>query len=142
MKEDFEHPKMYLYRRIVEAKLFIDTNYHRKIDLDQISDQAHFSKFHFLRLFKQSVGKSPHQYLIERRVEEAKKLLQQNLALAEVCHLLGFDSVPSFIHLFKRKVSMTPKAFQEKHREEELQKKESPRSFVPNCFASNFDWSK
>ena len=56
------HPKMYLYRRIVEAKLFIDKNYHQKIDLNTISDQACFSKYHFLRLFKKAYGNVPRYY--------------------------------------------------------------------------------
>ena len=49
-----ENPKLYLYKRIVEARLFIDSNFTSPIDLDKISDEAHFSKYHFLRLFKKS----------------------------------------------------------------------------------------
>ncbi len=40
--------KIYLYKRIVKAKLFIDDYYADNIDLDNIADQAHFSKFHFI----------------------------------------------------------------------------------------------
>ena len=47
-----EYPKLYLYRRIVQAKLFIDSHYAGDIDLEQIADEAYFSKFHFCRLFK------------------------------------------------------------------------------------------
>ncbi len=44
------YPKIYLYRRIVQAKLFIDDNYFENIDLNNIADEAYFSKFHFIRL--------------------------------------------------------------------------------------------
>ncbi len=58
-----QYPKVYLYQRIVQAKLFIDRNYADKIDIDNISDEAFFSKFHFIRLFKRIYGKTPYQYL-------------------------------------------------------------------------------
>ena len=41
-----------MYKRIVQAKLFIDRKYAERIALNNISDEAHFSKFHFVRLFK------------------------------------------------------------------------------------------
>jgi len=57
MKE-FSHPKIYLYRRVVQAKLYMDKNYAENIDLNNIADEAFFSKFHFIRLFKKSYGKN------------------------------------------------------------------------------------
>ncbi|MFN2440773.1 MAG: helix-turn-helix transcriptional regulator, partial [Chitinophagaceae bacterium] len=53
------YPKIYLYRRIVRAKLFIDDNYSENIDLDNIADEACFSKFHFARQFKKIYSKTP-----------------------------------------------------------------------------------
>ena len=47
-----QYEKLYLYKRIVQSKLFIDNNFADNIDLDKIADQACFSKFHFVRLFK------------------------------------------------------------------------------------------
>ena len=57
-----QYPKVYLYKRIVQAKLFIDNNYFKNIDLDNISDEANFSKFHFMRLFKNAYGKTYFSY--------------------------------------------------------------------------------
>jgi len=59
------YPKVYLYRGIVQAKPFIDNNY-----ADHIADEAFFSKFHFIRLFKKIYSKTPHQYLITVRSEK------------------------------------------------------------------------
>jgi AraC-like DNA-binding protein len=74
------YPKVYLYRRIVNAKLFIEQNYASAIALNDISDEAYFSKYHFIRLFKKIYGKTPHQYLTAIRIDKAKSLLATNLS--------------------------------------------------------------
>src|SRR6201989_1610657 len=109
------YPKVYLYRRIVGAKLYIDTNYAENLDLDNIADEAFFSKFHFIRLFKKTYAKTPHQYLTFVRIERSKLLLQENMPVAEVCYGVGFDSISSFTGLFKRLVGQTPAAYQQIH---------------------------
>lgn len=126
-----EYPKIYLYRRIVQAKLFIDSHFQEPLDLDNISDEAYFSKFHFLRLFRGMYGKTPHQYLTSVRIENAKRLLQTPMAVADVSLAVGYDSISSFTGLFKRIVGRTPSGYQQQHRE--MQK--APLKFVPNCFA-------
>src|SRR5690606_18560243 len=100
--ETEEYPKVYLYRRIVQAKLFIDSNYADKIDIDNISDEAFFSKFHFIRLFKKIYGKTPHQYLKFVRIKKAQQLLRTENSVSMVCFSVGFDSLSSFSGLFKR----------------------------------------
>src|ERR1700712_2071274 len=97
-----QYPKVYLYKRIVQAKLFIDDHFAEPIDLDNISDEAYFSKFHFIRLFKKVYGKTPYQYLTFVRIEKAIHLFQQNKTVSEVCFLVGFESISSFSGLFKR----------------------------------------
>ena len=133
-KSPESYPKIYLYKRIVQAKLFIDNHYAEKIDLNNISDEAYFSKFHFIRLFKKIYGKSPHQYLTYVRVEKAKDLLKMGVSITAVCFAVGFESISSFTGLFKRYTRKTPSQFQQ----QELQRKEemvtSPLKFVPNCF--------
>ena len=81
-----QYPKVYLYKRIVQAKLFIDSNYANKIDIDNICDEACFSKFHFIRVFKKVYGKTPHQYLTSVRIENAKLLFKEDNAVTEVCY--------------------------------------------------------
>src|SRR5476651_2051889 len=96
------YPKVYLYRRIVYAKLFIDTHFAEKIDLDNIADEAFFSKFHFIRIFNSVYKKTPYQYLSFVRIEKAKQLLLTEMGVAPVCYAVGFESVSSFTGLFKR----------------------------------------
>jgi AraC-like DNA-binding protein len=128
-------PHLYLYRRIVQAKLFIDAHFAEAIDLDNIAGEAWFSKYHFIRLFRKTYGKTPHQYLISVRIGQAKKLLSDGTPVAETCYAVGFESVSSFTGLFRKMAGVNPSAY----RREQVQRKEeiaqAPLRFVPGCFA-------
>ena len=137
-----DYPKVYLYRRIVQAKVFMDENYFEKIDLRNIADEATFSKFHFIRLFKKAYGKTPHQYLTFVRLENAKRLLQKEGAVADVCYGVGFESISSFTGLFKRAAGLTPAAYQQVQIQKSAQMERSPLQFVPHCFAEKKGWIK
>jgi AraC-like DNA-binding protein len=136
------YQKVYLYRRIVQAKLYIDRNYAQSIDVSNISDEAHFSKFHFIRLFKKAYGRTPHQYLIFVRVEQAKDLLKAGNSVSDVCFSVGFESVTSFSGLFKRIVGLTPSAFWEQHQQKQAAIIKNPFRFVPGCFIDNAGWAE
>lgn len=128
-------PKIYLYRRIVQAKLFIDRNYEESIDAGEIADEACYSKFHFIRTFKSIYGKTPHQYLTAVRIEKAKELLETGTSVTEACFSVGFDSLGSFITLFKRRAGITPSEYRRRKLERKRQIIERPLSFIPGCFA-------
>jgi AraC-like DNA-binding protein len=135
-----QYPKVYLYRRLVQAKLFIDNNYSNKIDIDNISDEAYFSKFHFIRLFKQTYSKTPHQYLISVRIEKALQLLKNDKPVSEVCYSVGFESLSSFSALFKKITGLTPSAYsiQQQVLKKEIAK--TPFKFIPSCYAYQNGW--
>lgn len=135
-----QYPKVYLYRRIVQAKLFIDNNYAEKLDLNNISDEAYFSKFHFLRLFKSAYGKTPHQYLKYVRIEKAKELLKKGSPVTEVCFLVGFESLSSFSGLFSKLAGKSPSAYLKHHQQTQKNINRSPLSFVPGCYAYQHGW--
>lgn len=135
-----QYPKVYLYRRIVQAKLFIDNNYPNKIDLNNISDEAWFSKFHFIRLFKTIYGKTPHQYLTSVRIEKAIQLLREGNAVADVCFSVGFDSLTSFSGLFKRLAGISPSACLAQQQQKKAQITKTPFAFVPGCYAYLHGW--
>lgn len=141
MREAYDqYPKVYLYRRVVQAKLFIDNNYAEKLELGNISDEAYFSKFHFIRLFKSIYSRTPHQYLKFVRIEKAKELLKNGIPVTEVCYSVGFESVSSFSGLFSKIVGQLPSLFllQHKKTKEEILKK--PLAFVPSCYAFQHGW--
>ena len=137
-----QYPRQYLYLRTVRAKLFIDANFASDTDLDKIADEACFSKFHFVRLFKSIYGKTPHQYLTHVRIERAKEYLADGQTVAYACFKVGFDSISSFTGLFKRRTGLTPRQYQL----EQLNFKESvaakPLHHIPGCFAEKKGWKK
>lgn len=135
-----EYPRVYLYIRIVQAKLFIDNNYAEEIDLENISDEAYFSRFHFLRLFKSAYGKTPHQYLKSVRIEKAQQLLKEGKTVAESCFSVGFQSLTTFSGLFKKIVGEAPSAYAIRHKEMKKKISEKPLSFVPTCYAYQHGW--
>jgi AraC-like DNA-binding protein len=127
------YPKVYLYKRIVQAKLFIDDHYSDNIDLNNIADEAYFSKFHFIKLFKTIYGKTPHQYLIYVRVEKAMELLRNDYSVSDVCTNVGFESLTSFSGLFKRIVGITPSAYFLQQKKLRALMLSSSLNFIPGC---------
>ena len=136
------YPKIYLYKRIVQAKLFIDDNYHEPIDLTNIADEAYFSKFHFIRLFTIIYGKTPHQYLISVRVDQAMKLLRSDMPVSSVCYAVGFESVSSFSALFRKIVGVAPSTYLFHQQQTKAQILKTPLNFIPGCFAEKNHWKE
>src|SRR5262249_29494883 len=83
------------------------------LTLEQMAAAAHLSVYHFARQFKAATGLPPHQYVIARRVERAKELLQTKteLSLADVAVHAGFCDQSQFTHHFKRLLGVTPGQF-------------------------------
>lgn len=129
-----QYPNVYLYKRVVQAKLFIDNHYADKIDLNNISDEACFSKFHFIRLFKKIYGKTPHQYLTYVRIEKAAEMLRAENPVSDVCFAVGFESLSSFGSLFKRVIGTSPSNFLLQQQQLNMQVLATPLNFVPGCF--------
>ncbi|MBS1492122.1 MAG: helix-turn-helix transcriptional regulator [Bacteroidetes bacterium] len=136
------YPKMYLYKRIVQAKMFIDEHFAEQIDVDNIADEACFSKFHFIRLFKKTYGRTPHQYLTYVRIENAKELLKKDSNVTDVCFAVSFDSLSSFTGLFKREVGLTPSEYKSQQLALQLDTKKRPMKYIPGCFASKYSQLK
>jgi len=142
MIEEIYYPKHYLYRRIVQAKMFIDNNYQAALDAHLIADEACFSKYHFIRIFKQVYALTPHQYLTQVRMVHAAALLLKGKSVTESCFMVGFESVGSFSGLFKKYMHRTPSRYvlQEKKRARQMQS--NPLQYVPGCFSQKHGWTK
>ncbi|MEO8666177.1 MAG: AraC family transcriptional regulator [Ignavibacteria bacterium] len=138
---DMQYPKQYLYKRIVLAKLFIDGNYSENINLNNISHEAIFSKFHFIRLFKKIYGKTPHQYLKSVRIEKAMELMNKGVPVSKACFDVGFESPSSFSGLFKRYIGITPSEYFISRQKINLQILKEPVSFIPGCFSHKHGWT-
>ena len=101
-------------RAVAEALQFIHENYANDLSLNEIAKAVNLSPFHVARLFKQSLGVSPHQYLIQLRVNSARSLLSAGSgerSLAEVASAVGFADQSHLTRHFKRIVGVTPRQF-------------------------------
>lgn len=97
------------------ARDLADKRYSEQLDLDELARAAGVSKYHFLRCFAATYGKTPALYLAERRIERAQDLLRAtNLTVTEVCDLVGYSSLGSFSSKFRQLVGVTPSAYQAK----------------------------
>ncbi len=98
------------------ARDHVDRHYREPLDLDTLAAVAGLSKYHFLRLFRRTYGRTPGAYLSERRVERAQDLLRStNLTVTEVCLAVGFSSLGSFSSRFREITGETPSRFQRRY---------------------------
>ncbi|HMJ71344.1 MAG TPA: AraC family transcriptional regulator [Cyclobacteriaceae bacterium] len=137
------YPKAYLYRRIVQAKLFIDEHFREKINLDEIAEEASFSRFHFIRLFRVAYGNTPHQYMMSLRMREAEKLMEDaGLRIQDICLEIGFESVGTFTTQFTKIHGMSPRTRQKAILERKRISFKEPLRTIPNCFATQNGWKE
>lgn len=97
-------------RKLQQAVAYIQDHLAEDISLEAIATEIGMSRYYFCRLFKQSTGVSPHQYVIQCRIDRAKELLLQGQkSIADVALQVGFTSQSHFTKHFKRIVGVTPK---------------------------------
>lgn len=91
---------------------YIDDNIHRQITLSELAEVANLSHYHFARKFKNKMGMTALQYLANRRVEMAKRLLRTTSdSLVEISLACGFASQSHFSTVFKKVTGTTPAAY-------------------------------
>jgi AraC family transcriptional regulator len=96
-------------RRVDE---YVRTHFHTDLAIADLAREAAMSPYHFCRAFKASMGVTPHQYVLEHRVEAAKRLLRTTpMALAEVALAVGFASQSHLTGQFQSRVGATPAAY-------------------------------
>ena len=82
------------------------------ISVEELADLAGFSKFHFARLFKQFTNMSCYEYLTQKRIAHAERLLiEPNLSITEVAMRSGFNSLSTFNRIFKASKNCTPSEY-------------------------------
>ena len=99
-------------RQLLQVLDYIDAHLGCEIKLANLAQLVDISQFHFGRLFKQSLGLSPHKYLLQQRVERAKQLLKQtDQSIADIALDCGFNSHSHLSGQFRRLTGMTPRAY-------------------------------
>lgn|SRR5574337_1062554 len=100
------------YHKIQQAVRFINDNYKTDIRLPAVAAQAGMSLSHFSRTFKKVMGLSYQEYLNNRRIAKAKKLLRASpKSISEIAVTLGFADPTGFGRIFKKVTGQTPSVY-------------------------------
>ncbi len=95
--------------RVISA---MHENLYDPLNLNEMADIAHYSPYHFNRLFRKVTGIPPNHFLYALRLNQAKRLLAEtDLSVTEICFEVGYNSLGSFTSRFHQLVGLSPKAF-------------------------------
>lgn len=99
-------------RSIARVVDYVESSIDRDLDLRSLANIAAMSSYHFARRFKETVGVSPHAYVLMRRVRRAVHLLERKgLSLAQIAAACGFSSQAHFTTAFRTQIGVTPSAY-------------------------------
>ena len=107
------------YRGLAPNKLdnvidYIQTYLELNLGIGELADLSGLSPFYFSRLFKESTGFTPYQYISQQRMNKAKQLLQNSdITIAEIALRCGFSSQSSFSTAFRKALGVTPKVYRQ-----------------------------
>jgi AraC family transcriptional regulator len=101
-------------RRAVESAMWIDDNSDQPLDLETTAKAAGVSSFHFLRMFANVLGVTPHQYLVRARLRHAARLLADDTrSITDIAFDIGFGDLSNFVRTFHRAAGVSPGRFRE-----------------------------
>lgn len=101
-----------LNRECAQIKNYLDANYAEDISLDTLAALTHMNKYYLAHAFTKYAGLSPINYLLQRRIQEAKSLLESTAcSISQISNMLGFSSQSYFSQAFKKATGKTPVQF-------------------------------
>lgn len=103
-----------LYQRAILARNYIEDNlWSERITLGKLASEAALSEVQLHRVFKKVFTTTPYQYVLNRKMDEAARILRaKSRSIGEVSELLGFPDTPTFSKLFKKTFGKSPSLFQ------------------------------
>ena len=126
-------------KRLNVSRDYISGNYHARLSLPEIAAYSYMSPYHFLRVFKNTYGETPNEFLIRLRVKQAKKMLiTENFTVSEVCEKVGYTSLGSFSSLFLKQTGVTPTFYRRQLWALSSEAFRFPSQVIPACFAYYF----
>jgi AraC-like DNA-binding protein len=125
-------------RRLLRAHEQIREHYDEPLTIHALAATAGLSPYLFVRSFGDAFGKTPHDFLIDVRVERAKRELARGTSVTETCMALGLSSLGSFSTMFKRRTGDSPAAWQRRARAWVPVVGGIPQLWIPSCFGRMF----
>lgn len=99
-------------RTMETALRYIDENYMREISLEELAQVCRTNKYYLSHMFSRNQGVSVGRYILCRRIDAAKKLLEQDdMLVSDVAGAVGFDDANYFSRVFKKETGQTPREF-------------------------------
>ena len=102
-------------QRIHKVYHFIETNYQREIDVNEVAELCHLTTAAFCRYFKKSTHYTFTDFLNHFRINQSKKILMQDKTVTEACYESGFENISYFNKTFKKFTGENPSLFRKKH---------------------------
>lgn len=93
---------------------YIRRNLHQKLSIDSIAKLAYVSKSNFFKMFKDELGTSPNDFILQERITRAKELLASQTSIKETAFQTGFSDTNYFTRVFKQLEGVTPKSYQDR----------------------------
>ncbi len=104
-----ENTSTVLTRECLQIKNYLDSHYAEDITLDTLADLTHMNKYYIAHAFAEHIGLSPINYLLQKRIQEGKYLLEATThSIADIASMLGFSSQSYFSQAFKKAVGQAP----------------------------------
>ena len=104
---------------IKKAQLYIESNYHNKLNVDEIAQIVHLNTRSFLRRFKKATSNTPLEYIQRVKIEAAKKKLESTTkTVLEVMYEIGYNDEKAFRMTFRKYSGLAPKEYQRKYNRE------------------------
>ena len=122
-----------ILQRLVQARDLLHAEAARNPSLADLAAEVRISRAHFARQFAETFGTSPHQYLIELRIDRAKRALAAGASVTEVCYDVGFASIGTFSSTFRRRTGLSPREWQRAARPF-VQSRGVGVLYIPGCF--------
>lgn len=91
-----------------QVEEYIEENMKKQINVEDLANLVHMSKYHFLRKFKDQSGVTVHHFIIHKRLVEAGQRLKDGEGIVEASQNVGFQDYTSFLRNFKRMYGMSP----------------------------------
>lgn len=96
-------------RELTRMKEYLDNHVAQNISLKELGEMVYLSESQVVRIFKRDLGRTPHEYILEMKLNQARKLLRNSrLMVREIAEYLGFCDEHYFSYVFRKKTGSTP----------------------------------